>query len=92
MLSSIETSNKKCTCNHPLIIHTQAVKFVAFIVLFMASSRLLKFDLKSLAQLLLSRVSLRALLTLFSLSEDPILISLLFLFMFMILLLLEIIL
>ena len=92
MLSSIETSNKKCTCNHPLAIHTQAVKFVAFIVLFMASSRLLKLDLKSLAQLLLSRVSLRALLTLLSLSKDPILISLLFFFMFMILLLLEIIL
>ena len=48
---------KKCTCNHPLAIHNQAVKFVAFAVLFMASSRLLEFGLKSLAQLLLSRVS-----------------------------------
>ena len=58
MLFSMETSKKKCTYNHPLAIHTQVVKFVAFTVLFMASSRLLDFGLKSLAQLLLSRVSL----------------------------------
>ena len=37
----------------PLAIHTQAVKFVAFAVLFMALSRLLELGLKSLAQLLL---------------------------------------
>ena len=41
---------KKYTCNHPLTIHTQVVKFVAFVVLFMASSRLLELGLKSLAQ------------------------------------------
>ena len=40
--------------------------------------------LKSLAQLLLSRVSLRVLMTLLSLSEDPLLVSLLFFFMLMI--------
>ena len=33
----------------PLAIHTQAVKFVAFTVLFMASSRLFELGLKSLA-------------------------------------------
>ena len=92
MLSSMETSKKKCTCNHPLAIHTLAVKFVTFIVLFMTSSRLLEFSLKSLAQLLLSRVSLRVLMTLLSLSEDPLLVSLLFFFMLMIWLLLEMIL
>ena len=75
---------KKCTCNHPLPIHTQAAKFVAFVVLFMALSRLLELDLKSLAWLLLSRVSLRVLMTLLSLSEDSLLVSLLFLFMLMI--------
>ena len=42
----------------PQTILIQAIKFVAFIVLFMASSRLLGLGLKSLAQLLLSRVSL----------------------------------
>ena len=84
MLSSMETSKKKCTCNHPLAIHTQEVKFVTFIVLFMASSRLLKLGLKSLAQLFLNRVSLRVLMTLLFLSEDPLLVSLLFFFMLMI--------
>ena len=58
---------KKYTCNHPLAIHTQAVKFAAFAVLFMASSRLLKLGLKILAQLLFSRVLLRVLMTLLSL-------------------------
>ena len=38
---------KKCTCNHPLAIHTQASKFVAFAVLFMALSRLLELGLKT---------------------------------------------
>ena len=75
---------KKCTCNHPLVIHTQAAKFVAFVVLFMALSRLFELGLKSLAWLLLSRVSLRVLMTPFSLSEDPLLVSLLFFFMLMI--------
>ena len=75
---------KKCTCNHPLAIHIQAAKFVAFAMLFMALSRLLELGLKSLAQLLLSRVSLRVLMTLLSLSEDPLLVSLLFFFMLMI--------
>ena len=84
MLSSMETFTKKCTCNHPLVIHTQVVKFVAFAVLFMALSRLLELDLKSLAQLLLSLVSLRVLMTLLSLSEDPLVVSLLFFFMLMI--------
>ena len=84
MLSSMETSKKKCTCNHPLAIHTQAVKFAAFVVLFMALSRLLEFGLKILAQLFLSRVSLRVLMTLLCLSEDPLLVSLLFFFMLMI--------
>ena len=46
MLSSMETSMKKWTCNHPLAIHTQVVKFVAFAMLFMASSRLLELGLK----------------------------------------------
>ena len=64
MLSSMKTFKKKCTCNHPLAILTQAVKFVAFTVLFMASSRLLGLDLKSLAQLWLSKVSLWVLKTL----------------------------
>ena len=50
MLSSIKTFTKKCTCNHLLAIHTQAIKFAAFVVLFMASSRLLELGLKSLAQ------------------------------------------
>ena len=40
--------------------------------------------LKSLTQLLLSRVSLRVLMTLLSLSEDPLLVSLLFFFILMI--------
>ena len=40
--------------------------------------------LKSLAQLLLSKVSLRVLMTLLSLSKDPLLVSLLFFFMLMI--------
>ena len=80
----METSMKKCICNHPLAIHTQAVKFVAFAVLFMASSRLLELGLKSLAQLLLNRVSLRVLMTLLCLSEDPLLVSVLFFFMLMI--------
>ena len=84
MLSSMETSTKKCTCNHPLAIHTQAIKFAAFAVLFMASIKLLELGLKSLAQLLLSRVSLRVLMTLLYLSEDPLLVSLLFFFMLMI--------
>ena len=92
MLSSMATSMKKYTYNHPLAIHTQAVKFVAFVVLFMTSSRLLELGLKSLAQLLLNRVSLRVLMTLLCLSEDPLLVSLLFFFMLMIWLLLEMIL
>ena len=75
---------KKCTCNHPLAIHTQAAKFVAFAVLCMALSRFLEFGLKSLAQLSLSKVSLQVLMTLLSLSEDPLLVSLLFFFMLMI--------
>ena len=50
MLSSMETFTKKCTCNHLLAIHTQAVKFAAFVVLFMTLSRLLELGLKSLAQ------------------------------------------
>ena len=82
--SAMETFKKKCTCNHLLVIHTQAVKFVAFVVLFMASSRLLELGLKSLAQLLFSRVSLQVLMTLLSSSEDPLLVSLLFFFMLMI--------
>ena len=84
MLSSIETSKKRCTYNHPLAIHTQAVKFVAFVGLFVASCRLLEVGLKILAQLLRNKVSLRALMTLLSLSEDPLLVSLLFFFMLMI--------
>ena len=92
MLSLMETFKKKCTCNHPLAIHTQSIKFVAFAMLFMALSRLLELDLKSLAQLLLSRISLRVLMILLSLSEDPLLVSLLFFFMLMIWLLLEMIL
>ena len=83
MFSSMETTKKKYTCNHPLAILTQAVKFVAFVVLFMVLSRLLKLGLKSLAQLLLNRVSLRVLMTLLSLFEDPLLVSLLFFFMSM---------
>ena len=75
---------KKCTCNYPLAIHTQAVKFTTFAEPFMALSRLLEFGLKSLAQLLLGRVSLRVLMTLLCLSEDPLLVSLLFFFMLMI--------
>ena len=84
MLSSMEISNKRCTCNHPLAIHTPAVKFVAFVMLFVASSRLLELGLKSLAQLLLSRVSLQVVMTLLSSSDDPLLVSLLFFFMLMI--------
>ena len=84
MLSSIETSKKRCTYNHPLAIHTQAAKFVAFVVLFMALSRLLELGLKILAQLLLSRVSLQVLMTLLSSSDDPLLVSFLFFFMLMI--------
>ena len=80
----METSTKKCTCNHPLAIHTQAVKIAAFVMLFMASSKLLKLGFKSLAQLSFSRVSLRVLMTLLSLSEDPLLVSLVFFFMLMI--------
>ena len=57
---------------------------ITFDVLFMASSRLLELGLKSLAQLLLSRVSLRVLMTLLSLSKDPLLASLLFFFILMI--------
>ena len=68
----------------PLTIHTQAVKFAVFAILFVALSRLLKLGLKSLAQLLLNRVSLRVLMTLLSLFEDPLLVSLLFFFMLMI--------
>jgi len=83
MLSSMEISKKKCTCNHPLAILTQVVKFVTFVVLFIASSRLLGVGLKSLAQLLLSRVSLRVLMTLLSSFENPLLVSLLFFFMWM---------
>ena len=49
MLSLIETSKKKCTCNHSLVILTQATKFVAFVALFMASGRLLKLGLKNFA-------------------------------------------
>ena len=75
---------KKCTCNHPLAIHTQAVKFAAFAVLFMALSRFLEFGLKSLAQLSLSKVSLQVLMTLLSLFGDPLLVSILFFFMLMI--------
>ena len=81
MLSSMETSKKKCTCNHPLVILTHSIKFVAFIVLFMASSRYLGLGLKSLAQLLLSRVSLRILMALLSSSKNPLLVSLVFFFM-----------
>ena len=33
----------------PLAIHTQTIKFVAFVVLFMALNRLLELGLKSLA-------------------------------------------
>ena len=88
----METSTKKCTCNDPLAIHTQVVKFVAFAMLFMASSKLFELGLKSLAQLLLSRISLRVLMKLLSLFEDPLLVSLLFFFILMILLLLEMIL
>ena len=68
----------------PWVIHTQAAKFVAFAVLFMALNRLLELGLKSLAWLLLSRVSLRVLMTPLSLSKDPPLVSLLFFFMLMI--------
>ena len=68
----------------PLAIHTQAAKFVTFAVLFMALSKLLELGLKSLARLLLNRVSLRVLMTLLSLSEDPLLVSFLFFFMLMI--------
>ena len=75
---------KKCKCNYPLAIHTQAVKFAAFAVLFMASGRLFELGLKSLAQLLLSKISLRVLMTLLSLSKDHLLVSLLFFFMLMI--------
>ena len=67
-------------------------QFVAFTMLFMASNSLLELVLKSLAQLLLSRVSLRVLMTLLCLFEDPLLVSLLFFFMLMIWLLLEMIL
>ena len=49
---------EECTCNHPLAIFIKAAKFVTFIVLFMALSRLLEFGLKILAQLLLNRVLL----------------------------------
>ena len=73
---------KNAFLNGDLAIHTQAVKFVVFAVLFMALSGLLELGLKSLAQLLLNRVSLRVLMTLLSLSEDPLLVSLLFFFMF----------
>ena len=59
-------------------------KFIAFAVLFMALSRVLELGLKSLARLLLNRVSLRVLMTPLSLSEDPLLVSLLFFFMLMI--------
>ena len=92
MFSSMETSKKKYTCNLPLAILTQVVKFVAFVVLFMVSSRLFRLGLKSLAQLLLNRVSLRVLMTLLSLFEDPSLVSLLFFFMSMTWLLLKMIL
>ena len=68
----------------PVAIHTQAVKFVAFIILFMVLSRLLELGLKNLAQLLPSRVLLLVLMTLLSLSEDPLLVSLLFFFILMI--------
>ena len=61
-----------------------AAKFVEFAVLFMALSKFLELGLKSLAQLLLIRVSLRVLMTLLSLSEDSLLVSLLFFFMLMI--------
>ncbi|XP_065621649.1 uncharacterized mitochondrial protein AtMg00810-like [Quercus suber] len=54
--SSMETFKKKCTCNHPLAIHIQAVKFVAFAVLFMASSRLL--ELAKYASDLLSKAGI----------------------------------
>ena len=83
ILSLIETSKKKCTCNHPLAIFTQAAKFVTFIVLFMALSRLLEFGLKSLAQLVLNRVLLWVLMTLLSSFEDPLLVSLLLFLMLM---------
>ena len=55
---------KNAFLNGDLAIHTQAVKFVVFAVLFMALSGLLELGLKSLAQLLLNRVSLRVLMTL----------------------------
>ena len=58
MLSSMENSKKKCACNHPLARLTQAAKFVIFVVLFMALIRLLELGLKSLAKLLLNRISL----------------------------------
>ena len=83
MFSLIKTSKKKCTCNHPLAIFFQIVKFVTFVVLFIVSSRLLGLGLKNLAQLLLSRISLRVLMTLLSSFEDPLLISLLLFFMLM---------
>ncbi|KAL5835708.1 hypothetical protein ACOSQ4_015205 [Xanthoceras sorbifolium] len=70
----MEISKNKCTCNHPLVIHTPVVKFVVFAVLFIASSRLLELGLKSLAQLLLSMVSLRVLMTLLSSSDDLLLV------------------
>jgi len=90
MLSSMKTFNKKCTCNHPLAILTQALKFVAFAMLFMALSKLLGLGLKSSAQLLLSKVSLWVLKTLLSSFKDPLLVSLSFFFMLMTWLLLEI--
>ena len=62
---------------------------VTFVVLFMASSKLLGLGLKSLAQLLLSKVSLRVLMTLLSSSKDPLLVSLVFFFMLITWLLLE---
>ena len=89
MLSSIETLRKKCTCNHALAILIWGRQFVIFVVLFMASSNLLGYGLKSLAQLLLSKVSLRVLTTLLSSFEEPLLVSLLFFFMLMSWLLLE---
>ena len=73
---------KNAFLNGDLAIYTQAIKFVVFTVLFMALSGLLELGLKRLAQLLLNRVSLRVFMILLSLSENPLLVSLLFFFMF----------
>ena len=92
MLSLMQTSKKKCTCNHLLAILTQAIKSATFVVLFMVSSKLLGLGLKRLAQLFLSSVSLQVFIALLSSFKNPLLVSLLFFFMLMTWLLLEMIL